>query len=354
MTIVLQGQDWLRCVGQRALWCSAICPEVGGERFAISVRRTSCHHLMHFTVWLTRCFSKTKRLKTYVVKRRPVCWPHKYINTKMSIHFILFTILLNVLVWTVQRYRQTAVFGRRHSTPCGMENELIWLHRISCDSVLNAGLCETCSCPVGYHWWRTSIIRLSMTDADVYIGDVLSQLDIRRKLYFENLEECLIFNRLILDSVHRLLHGLCSPCVSWAVSTVCFMGHVHRLSHGPCPPPASWAVSTVCPMGRVHRLSHGPCPPCVSWAKFTFCLMGRAHHLSHGLCPPSRVKTTVKATKTPPFVDAVGYSPQAKHAVGPLSWALLERLVTTSEQSMSPLTGVTCVSDIWSNRTGKI
>ena len=38
-----------------------------------------------------------------------------------------------------------------------------------------------------------------------------------------------------------------------------------------------------------------------------------------GLCPPSLVKITVKTTKTPSFMDAVGRSPQAKHAVGLLS-----------------------------------
>ena len=152
-------------------------------------------------------------------------------------------------------------------------------------------------------------------------------------------------NRLILGSVHRL-----------------FMGRVHRLSHGPCPPYVSRVASTVCLTCHVHRLSHGPCPPYVSWVASTVCLMGRVHRLSNGP-RPSSVSSAVyaascqkssKSYQDAAFVDAVGRSLQAKHTVGLLSSAQLERLVANSEQSKSPLTGVMYVSDIWSDRTGII
>jgi len=53
-------------------------------------------------------------------------------------------------------------------------------------------------------------------------------------------------------------------------------------------------------------------------------------------------------------MDAVGRSGQAKQVDGLLSWAKLEKLLVTSEQSMSPLTGVMYVPGIWSDRTGII
>ena len=137
------------------------------------------------------------------------------------------------------------------------------------------------ACREGCHWLRTAVTRLSTTCADVCIGEVLSQLDTRRKIYsyFENLVECLILNHLILGCVHRLSHGLCPPPAVWAVSTVCLMGRVHRLTHGPCPPSVSWAVSTVCLMGCVHRLLYGLCPPSALWVVSTVCLMDCVHRL---------------------------------------------------------------------------
>jgi len=43
------------------------------------------------------------------------------------------------------------------------------------------------------------------------------------------------------------------------------------------------------------------------------------YSFNFGLCPPSLVKTAIKATKTPPFMDAVGRSGQAKQVDGLLS-----------------------------------
>ena len=145
LAIVLRGQEWLSCVRQCRLSGSG---RRALRKPAISVRRTLCHCLIHFPVWLARCFSKLNVLR-HVVWRRPVCWPPTDIKLKTSINFMLikfshFFEFFWCLVWNVVEV-QTAVFGRRHSTTSCTEIELIWLLCINCDSVLNAGLSGTCS-----------------------------------------------------------------------------------------------------------------------------------------------------------------------------------------------------------------
>jgi hypothetical protein len=142
-----------------------------------------------------------------------------------------------------------------------------------------------------------SVLERKRTDLEVLACSSFNRLT--RPMSRESCTECSVSEAcrlcLVFNVWCRLFHGLCPPPVSRAVSTACFTGCVLLLFHGPCPPPVSRAVSTACFTGRVHLLFHGP-------------------------CPPSRVKTAIKATKTPPFADAVGHSRrQAKHAVCLLS-----------------------------------